>query len=81
MPDSTTLRGAQDRERINIHQDHELRDWARRFNATPQQIKDAVGRVGDRAADVEMDLKGTRSTTNAETGQQAGRASSSPRSH
>ena len=71
MPDSTTTRGAQDRARINIHQDYELRDWARKLNATPEQIKDAVGRVGDLAADVEMDLKGSRSTTNADTEQQA----------
>ena len=66
MPDSTTSRGGQDRTRININQDYELRDWARKFNATPDQIKDAVGRVGDLATDVEMDLKGSRSTTNAE---------------
>ena len=71
MPDSTETRGGQDRTRINIHQDHELRDWARKFNATPEQIKDAVGRVGDLAADVEMDLKGSRSTTNADTEKQA----------
>ena len=67
MPDSTTSRGGQDRTRINIHQEYELRDWARKFNATPDQIRDAVGRVGDLASDVEMDLKGSRSTTNADT--------------
>jgi hypothetical protein len=66
MPDSTTSRGGQDRTRINIRQEYELRDWARKFNATPDQIKDAVGRVGDLATDVEMDLNGSRSTTNAE---------------
>jgi hypothetical protein len=55
MPDSTTSRGGQDRTRINIRQEYELRDWARKFNATPDQIKDAVGRVGDLATDVEMD--------------------------
>jgi hypothetical protein len=65
MPDSTTSRGGQDRTRINIRQEYELRDWARKFNATPDQIKDAVGRVGDLATDVEMDLNGSRSTTNA----------------
>jgi hypothetical protein len=66
MPDSTTSRGGQDRTRINLRQEYELRDWARKFNATPDQIKDAVGRVGDLATDVEMDLNGSRSTTNAE---------------
>jgi hypothetical protein len=66
MPDDTSNRGAGDRARINIHQEHELRDWARKFNATPQQIQDAVARVGTLAADVEMDLKGSRSTSNAD---------------
>jgi hypothetical protein len=71
MPDSTTSRGGQDRTRINIRQEYELRDWARKFNATPDQIKDAVGRVGDLATDVEMDLNGSRSTTNAEAAAEA----------
>ena len=67
MADNKQARGGSDRERIDIHQDYELRDWARKFNATPDQIRDAVGRVGDLASNVEMDLKGSRSTTNADT--------------
>ena len=66
MPDDTSSRGGQDRERINVNQDHELRDWAKKFNATPDQIKEAVQAVGDRADKVEMHLKGSRSTTNSE---------------
>jgi hypothetical protein len=49
MSDDTTKRGGQDRERINIHQDYELRDWAKSLNTTPERIKEAVQAVGDRA--------------------------------
>ncbi len=66
MPDDTTRRGAADGERINIHEDHELRDWARKFDASPDQILEAVRAVGERAADVEMHLKGSHSSSNAD---------------
>jgi Protein of unknown function (DUF3606) len=66
MADNTQARGGSDRKRINVNQDYELRDWARKLDATPEQIKQAVAQVGDRAADVEMHLKGSRSTSNAE---------------
>lgn len=66
MSDNTSARNGQDRERINSHQDHELRHWARKFDVTPEQIKDAVQAVGDRADSVEAHLKGVRSTTNSE---------------
>jgi hypothetical protein len=52
MADDTTKRGGQDRERINIHQDYELRDWAKSLNTTPERIKEAVQAVGDRAEKV-----------------------------
>ena len=65
MSDSTQNRSGQDRTRINIHQDYELRDWAKKFDATPEQIKEAVQAVGDRADAVEMHLKGTRASSNA----------------
>ena len=66
MPDSNTQRGGQDRERIHVDREDELRDWAKKFDATPQQIKEAVQAVGDRADKVEMHLKGSRATMNAE---------------
>jgi hypothetical protein len=66
MADNTSQRGGQDRERINVHQDYELRDWARKFDVSPEQIKEAVQAVGDRADKVEAHLKGVRSTTNSE---------------
>jgi len=66
MADNTSQRGGQDRERINVNQDHELRHWAKKFNATPEQLKEAVQAVGDRADKVEAHLKGVRSTTNSD---------------
>jgi len=71
MADSKTTRNGPDRDRINIHQEYELRDWAKKFDATPEQIKEAVQAVGDRADKVEMHLKGSRSSTNADQGAKA----------
>lgn len=66
MADDKTKSGGQDRTRINVSEDYEVRDWATKFDATPEQIRDAVKAVGDRAADVEMHLKGSHATTNAD---------------
>ncbi len=66
MSDDTTNAQGRDRQRIDIHQDYELRDWSKKFDVTPEQLKEAVQAVGDRAADVEQHLKGSRATSNAE---------------
>jgi hypothetical protein len=52
MSDDKNKSGGQDRQRINVHQDYELRDWARSLNTTPERIKEAVQAVGDRAENV-----------------------------
>lgn len=72
MADSKTTRNGSDRDRINVNQDYELRDWAKKFDATPEQIKEAVQAVGDRVDKVEMHLKGSRSSTNADRQTRAG---------
>lgn len=46
MSDDKTQSGAQDRLRINLSEDYEVRD------------RTAVGKVGNMAADVERELKG-----------------------
>jgi hypothetical protein len=66
MADDKTKVGGQDRTRIDVNEDYELRDWAKKFDTTPEQIREAVKAVGDRAADVEMHLKGSHATTNAD---------------
>ncbi|MEO7392920.1 MAG: DUF3606 domain-containing protein [Ramlibacter sp.] len=52
MSDDKSKSGGQDRERINVHQDYELRDWAKSLNTTPEKIKEAVQAVGDNADNV-----------------------------
>lgn len=51
-------------DRIDTVSDESLRIWAERLNASPTQIREAVQKVGDRASDVELHLKGSRSTSN-----------------
>lgn len=51
-------------ERIDIHSDDALADWSKRLDTTAEQLKTAVAEVGDAATDVELYLKGTRSSTN-----------------
>ena len=36
MSDDKTKRGAADRNRINIHEDYELRDWSKRLGVSPE---------------------------------------------
>jgi hypothetical protein len=58
MPDDKSRSGVQDRQRINVNQDYELRDWAKSLNTTPERVKEAVQAVGDRAEKVRVYLKG-----------------------
>jgi hypothetical protein len=49
MSDDKTKVGGQDRQRVNVNEAYELRDWAKSMNTTPERIKEAVQAVGDRA--------------------------------
>jgi hypothetical protein len=51
---------------IDPGQEQQIGEWARKLDATPLQIREAIGAVGNHADDVEMHLKGSRSTTNSE---------------
>jgi hypothetical protein len=57
MSDDKSKSSGQDRQRINVNQDYELRDWSKKFGVTPEELKRAVAKVGDRATDVERELK------------------------
>jgi hypothetical protein len=46
MSDDTDMRGPQDRARININQEHELRYWTEALRVTEPQLLRAVGAVG-----------------------------------
>ena len=60
MPDDKTQSGGQDRRRISLSEDYELRDWAKKFGVTPDELKAAVKAVGNDATAVEAHLKGGR---------------------
>jgi hypothetical protein len=49
MADDKSQAHGQDRDRINVNQEYELRDWAKSLNTSPERLKEAVQAVGDRA--------------------------------
>ena len=53
MSDDKSESGGLDREMISLSQDYEVRDWSERFGVTPDQLRQAVAKVGNRAKDVE----------------------------
>lgn len=53
-------------DRIDMNDPAARAQWAKKLDTTEQQLRDAVAAVGDVAADVEMHLKGSHSTTNAD---------------
>lgn len=57
MPDDKTKSGGQDRKLISLSEDYEVRDWAKKFGVTTNELKQAVGAVGNEAAKVEAYLK------------------------
>ena len=61
MPDDTSKPGGQDRKRINVNEDYELRDWAKKFGVSQDELKAAVKAVGDDAGAVEKHLKSRHS--------------------
>jgi len=57
MSDDKSQSHGQDRERINVNQEYELRDWAKSLNTTPERVKEAVQAVGDRVEKVREFLR------------------------
>lgn len=53
-------------DRIDLNDKARCEQWVRKLNITHEQLREAVGAVGDNASDVEMHLKGSRATTNDE---------------
>lgn len=60
MADDKTKTGGQDRTRISLSEDYEVRDWCRKFGVTPDQLRAAVQAVGSLAKDVEAYLQRSR---------------------
>jgi hypothetical protein len=57
MADDKSKRGSQDRARINLDQQHEIDYWTDKFGVTPEQLRDAIGKVGNSAEAVERELE------------------------
>ena len=57
MADNTTKPAAPDRARINVHQDYEVRDWAKSLGIDEHTLRNAVGAVGDDALQVREYLR------------------------
>ena len=53
-------------DRIDVNDPAACATWAKKLDSTEEQLRDAIKQVGDKAADVEMHLKGSHSTTNAD---------------
>jgi hypothetical protein len=58
MADDLDNRGPQDRSRVNVNEDYEVRYWCDKFGCTEDELRAAVDKVGVMADDVERELKG-----------------------
>ena len=58
MSDDPKNRGAQDRSRIDVSQDHELRYWTKELGVDEETLKAAVRKVGPMVNDVRGALRG-----------------------
>jgi hypothetical protein len=56
MADDKTKTGGQDRARININEDYEVRDWCKSLGVTEDKLRKAVADVGDQADKVREHL-------------------------
>jgi len=55
--DDKSRREPQDRNRISLSEGYEVRYWSEKFGVTPEELRDAVQKVGNSAAAVEQELK------------------------
>ena len=57
MGDDKSKTGRSDRDRINVNEDYELRDWSQKLGVSPERLKEAVKKVGPMADDVKKELR------------------------
>lgn len=60
MSDDKTKTGGQDRTRISLGEDYEVRDWSKKFGVTADELRAAVRAVGNEAKVVEAHLKNSK---------------------
>jgi hypothetical protein len=58
MADNKGLKGAQDRTRINLSEDYEVRYWCEKFGVTEDELRAAVKRVGNSAKAIDSEING-----------------------
>jgi hypothetical protein len=53
MADDPSIRGTQDRTRVNMEQDHEARYWSQKWGVSQDELRSAVKQVGPMVSDLE----------------------------
>jgi hypothetical protein len=56
MSDDKKKRGAQDRSRISMSEDYEVRYWTEKFHVSRDRLEKAINKVGNSVAAVEREL-------------------------
>jgi hypothetical protein len=56
MPDDLSDRGAEDRARISLKEEHEVYYWTKALGVSKQQLLDAIEKVGNSAEAVRREL-------------------------
>ena len=54
--DNLKLKGQQDRSKINMHEEHEVRYWTKHLGVSKEHLQAAVSKVGNSAAVVQKEL-------------------------
>ena len=53
MADDRSIRGGQDRLRVNMDQEYEARYWSNKFGVSQDELRAAIGKVGPMVSDLE----------------------------
>lgn len=62
MADDRSIRGGQDRTRVNMDQDYEARYWAEKWNVSQDELRSAVKQVGPMVSDLEKHFGSRKSS-------------------
>jgi len=57
MADDKAKRGKQDRSKINMHEDYEVRYWTKHLGVSREELERTVNKVGNSAAAVRKELR------------------------
>ena len=57
MADDRTLKGPQDRSKISLSEDYEVRYWCEKFGVTGAELRAAIKKIGNSTKAVEAELR------------------------